>query len=114
MKSKKRWKPSVGFLKQTRKKQLSLAAIEQQGETDSLRVKYSTETEKQAAQTQSLIKREAAETLRVTMQAEADGMAATIAAENTRSQALHDLELERPVDGDAGNPAGNGQASGEN
>ena len=78
-----------------RKKQLSLAAIEQQGESDSLRVKYSSETEKQAAQTQSLIKREAAETLRVTMEAEADGMAATIAAENTRGQALHDLELER-------------------
>lgn len=29
------------------------------------------------------------------MEAEADGMAATIAAENTRGQALHDLELER-------------------
>lgn len=78
-----------------RKKKLAVLAAEQDAESEAARARINSETDKRNATTRGFIKREEAETQRIAMQATADGTAAQIAAENTRSTALHALELER-------------------
>lgn len=78
-----------------RRKQLALLAAQQDAEAQATRVKITSESDQIAAKTRGLIKREEAETLRLLKQAEADGEAARIKAENTRSPELAAMELEK-------------------
>lgn len=78
-----------------RRKELALVAAEQQAESEAVRVKISTESDKLLAETRGIITREEAEALRIMKQAEADAAAAMIAAENGRSSETQELELEK-------------------
>ncbi len=78
-----------------RRKQLALLAAQQEAEAQATRVKITSESDQIAARTRGLIKREEAETLRILKQAEADGEAARIKAENSRSPELAAMELEK-------------------
>jgi Uncharacterized protein conserved in bacteria len=78
-----------------RRKQLALLAAQQDAEAQAARVKITSESDQIAAKTRGLIKREEAETLRILKQAEADGEAARIKAENSRSPELAAMELEK-------------------
>lgn len=78
-----------------RRKRLAVLAAEQEAEAQARRVAITSESDKIAAKTRGLIRREEAETLRIQKQAEAEGAAALIAAENTRSAELLAYETER-------------------
>ncbi|WP_117194305.1 flotillin family protein [Rhizobium terrae] len=78
-----------------RRKQLALMAAEQEAEAQATRIRITSESDQIAAKTRGLIKREEAETLRIQKKAEADGEAARIEAENSRSPELAAMELEK-------------------
>ncbi|SMC98904.1 flotillin domain-containing protein [Rhizobium sp. RU36D] len=78
-----------------RRKKLALMAAEQEAEAQATRIRISSESDQIAAKTRGLIKREEAETLRVQKKAEADGEAARIQAENSRSPELAAMEMEK-------------------
>jgi len=79
----------------SRRKELALLAAEQQAESEALRVRITSESDKLSAKARGVIKREEAETLRIMKQAEADAAAAMITAENGRSAQTQTLELEK-------------------
>lgn len=78
-----------------RRKKLALMAAEQEAEAQATRIRITSESDQIAAKTRGLIKREEAETLRVQKKAEADGEAARIQAENSRSPELAAMEMEK-------------------
>jgi uncharacterized membrane protein YqiK len=78
-----------------RRKQLALLAAEQEAEAQAVRVRITSESDQIAAKTRGVIRREEVETLRLQKHAEADGEAARIQAENTRSAELTALEMEK-------------------
>ncbi|WP_137130804.1 flotillin domain-containing protein [Rhizobium sp. FY34] len=78
-----------------RRKQLALIAAEQEAEAQAIRVRLTSESDEIAARTRGMIRREEVETLRLQKQAEAEGEAARIQAENTRSPELVSLEMEK-------------------
>jgi uncharacterized membrane protein YqiK len=78
-----------------RRKQLALLAAEQEAEAQAVRVRITSESDQVAAKARGLIRREEVETLRLQKHAEADGEAARIKAENSRSPELAALEMEK-------------------
>ncbi|CDZ32425.1 Inner membrane protein YqiK [Neorhizobium galegae bv. officinalis] len=78
-----------------RRKRLARLAAEQDAEAQATRVRITSESDQIAAKTRGLIRREEADTLRIQKKAEADGEAARIEAENTRSPELAAMEMEK-------------------
>jgi len=78
-----------------RRKKLAVLAAEQDAEANATRSRIAAAADLEVAKTQSEIKRNAAETAKISGIAAAEAQKATIAAENTRSDAVISLELER-------------------
>lgn len=78
-----------------RRKRLALLSAEQEAEANAARLRITAETEKEVAKARTVTKKEEAEALKALRLAEAEGETARIAAENTRSDAVVSLELEK-------------------
>lgn len=78
-----------------RRRKLALIAAEQEAEANAARTRITSESDLVAAKARGEIRRSEAETLKITRLAEAEGAAALIKAENTRTPDLIALELEK-------------------
>ena len=78
-----------------RRSKVALLSAESDAHANATRARISAESEVEVAKRHSVIKREAAETGKIIRLAEAEGEAARIKAENSRSDASLSLELER-------------------
>ncbi|MCB1340675.1 MAG: flotillin [Pseudooceanicola sp.] len=78
-----------------RRKRLALLAAAQDAETEAARATSKARTDQEVAKVMSVIKRETAETTKLTRLAEAEAETARIKAENTRSEALMAMEMEK-------------------
>lgn len=78
-----------------RKKRLALLAAEQDAEAGALRVRIAAEADKEAAKSRSAASKEEAESIKLVRLAEVEVQKAAIAAENSRSDAAAQLELEK-------------------
>ncbi len=78
-----------------RRKKLAIMAAEQDAESNAARARINVAVEMDVAKTQAEIKRNAAETAKITGIAAAEAQQAAIAAENTRSDAVINMEMER-------------------
>lgn len=78
-----------------RRKRLAMLAAEQDAEAEGTRARIAAAVEGEVARSRGAIRREAAETGKIEQLAEAEGTLARIAAENTRSEALVAMELEK-------------------
>ena len=78
-----------------RRRKLALMAAEQEAEANAARVRINAESDKIAAATRGEIGKLEAETARIKAEAAAKGVAAHIAAENSRSPENHAFEMEK-------------------
>ena len=78
-----------------RRKQVALLSARQEAEAGAARARITAEADREVAKVKGVIRREEAETMKIYRLAEAEVDMARIAAENTRSDAVAQLELER-------------------